>query len=113
MRVTLDMRRMGKVLSLDRESWTATIEAGAPGPKLEEDLQALGYSLGHMPDSFEFATLGGWLATRSAGMQSDAYGKIEDMVVAMKMVSPAGTIETQSNAEILGGPGHRSDHLRL
>ena len=90
MRVTLDMRRMGRVLSLDRESWTATIEAGAPGPKLEEDLQALGYSLGHMPDSFEFATLGGWLATRSAGMQSDAYGKIEDMVVAMKMVSPRG-----------------------
>jgi len=52
MRVTLDMRRMTRVLSLDTGSWTATIEAGAPGPQLEDDLQALGYTLGHMPDSF-------------------------------------------------------------
>jgi len=104
MRVTLDMRRMGRVLSIDRESWTATIEAGAPGPKLEDDLQALGFSLGHMPDSFEFATLGGWLATRSAGMQSDAYGKIEDMVVALKLVSPAGTIETKLTPKSSAGP---------
>ena len=104
MRVTLDMRRMSGILSLDKESWTATIEAGAPGPKLEEDLNKLGYSLGHMPDSFEFATLGGWLATRSAGMQSDAYGKIEDMVVAMKMVSPVGTIETKLTPKSSAGP---------
>lgn len=104
MRVTLDMRRMGKILSIDEESWTATIEAGAPGPQLEEDLNKLGYSLGHMPDSFEFATLGGWLATRSAGMQSDAYGKIEDMVVALKMVSPAGTIETKLTPKSSAGP---------
>ena len=104
MRVTLDMRRMSRVLSIDRESWTATIEAGVPGPKLEDDLQALGFSLGHMPDSFEFATLGGWLATRSAGMQSDAYGKIEDMVVAMKLVTPAGTIETKLTPKSSAGP---------
>lgn len=104
MRVTLDMRRMSRILSIDRDSWTATIEAGAPGPKLEEDLQAQGYSLGHMPDSFEFATLGGWLATRSAGMQSDSYGKIEDMVVAMKMVSPVGTIVTKLTPKSSAGP---------
>jgi len=104
MRVTLDMRRMSRVLEIDRESWTATIEAGAPGPKLEDDLQALGFSLGHMPDSFEFATLGGWLATRSAGMQSDAYGKIEDMVVALKLVSPSGTIATRLTPKSSAGP---------
>ena len=104
MRVTLDMRRMSRVLEIDRSSWTASIEAGAPGPKLEDDLQAQGYSLGHMPDSFEFATLGGWLATRSAGMQSDAYGKIEDMVVALKMVSPAGTIATKLTPKSAAGP---------
>jgi alkyldihydroxyacetonephosphate synthase len=104
MRVTVDMRRMSRVLSIDKDSWTATIEAGSPGPKLEDDLQALGYSLGHMPDSFEFATLGGWLATRSAGMQSDAYGKIEDMVVALKMVSPAGTLSTKLTPKSSAGP---------
>lgn len=103
-RVTLDMRRMNRVLDIDRHSWTATIQAGAPGPKLEDDLQALGFSLGHMPDSFEFATLGGWLATRSAGMQSDAYGKIEDMVVALKLVSPAGTLTTKLTPKSAAGP---------
>jgi alkyldihydroxyacetonephosphate synthase len=104
MRVTLDMRRMNRVLALDEGSWTATIEAGVPGPKLEEDLQKLGYSLGHMPDSFEFATLGGWLATRSAGMQSDGYGKIEDMVVSTKLVSPMGTIATKLTPKSAAGP---------
>jgi len=104
MRVTLDLRRMTKILDLDKGSWTATIEGGAVGPQLEEDLVKLGYSLGHMPDSFEFSTLGGWLATRSAGMQSDAHGKIEDMVVAMKMVSPAGTIETRLTPKSSAGP---------
>src|SRR6185436_14021340 len=78
--VTLNMARMNRVLSLDPESNLAVIEAGALGPKLEKDLQAKGYSLGHFPDSFEFSSLGGWIATRSAGMQSDAYGKIEHMV---------------------------------
>jgi len=104
MRVTLDMRRMVRVLDLDKDSWTATLEAGLPGPKLEEELNARGYSLGHMPDSFEFATLGGWLATRSAGMQSDAYGKIEDMVVSLKMVSPEGTIATRLTPKSSAGP---------
>ena len=75
---------MDRLLRLDPESMTAVIEAGAVGPKLEEDLQARGFSLGHFPDSFEYSTLGGWLATRSAGMQSDEYGKIEDMAVAMR-----------------------------
>ena len=101
MRVTLDMRRMTRVLSLDAQSWTATIEAGAPGPQLEDDLQKRWVTRSATcPIPSASDVLGGWLATRSAGMQSDGYGKIEDMVVAMKMVSPAGTISTRLDTEI-------------
>lgn len=104
MTVSLDMRRMNRLLSLDPHSMTATIEAGALGPKLELDLEAKGFNLGHYPDSFEYSTLGGWLATRSAGMQSDEYGKIEDMLVSLKMVTPAGTIVTRTVPASSAGP---------
>jgi alkyldihydroxyacetonephosphate synthase len=100
----LDLRLMNKVLHLDPYSMTATIQGGALGPKLEADLQKEGFALGHYPDSFEYSTLGGWLATRSAGMQSDAYGKIEDMVVSLKMVTPSGTIETRTVPASSAGP---------
>jgi alkyldihydroxyacetonephosphate synthase len=102
--MTLSLRNMNRLLTLDRESHTATIQAGALGPKLETDLAAHGYSLGHFPDSFEYSTLGGWLATRSAGMQSDAYGKIEDMIVSIKMVTPSGTIVTKPVPASSAGP---------
>jgi alkyldihydroxyacetonephosphate synthase len=94
--VTLSLRNMNRLVSIDPESRTATIQAGALGPKIESDLAARGHSLGHFPDSFEYSTLGGWLATRSAGMQSDAYGKIEDMVVSIKIATPSGTIVTKA-----------------
>jgi alkyldihydroxyacetonephosphate synthase len=83
------------VLAVDAESCTARIEAGAFGPDLEEQLQGYGLTLGHFPDSFLRSTLGGWIATRSAGMQSDKYGKIEDMVIALRMVTPAGVLATR------------------
>lgn len=102
--VTLDMARMNQVLSLDPYSNTATIEAGALGPKLEKDLQDRGYSLGHCPDSFEYSSLGGWLATRSAGMQSDAYGRIEDMVVSLRLATPSGTLTTKATPASSAGP---------
>ena len=93
--VSLDMRRMRRVLAVDAESFTARIEAGAFGPDLEEQLQGHGLTLGHFPDSFLHSTLGGWIATRSAGMQSDKYGKIEDMVIALRMVTPVGVLATR------------------
>ncbi|MES2614196.1 MAG: FAD-binding oxidoreductase [Bdellovibrionota bacterium] len=102
--VTLSMQRMNNLISIDAESRIATIQAGALGPKLEKDLQEKGWSLGHYPDSFEYSTLGGWIATRSAGMQSDAYGKIEDMVVSLKMVTPTGTIVTKTTPASSAGP---------
>jgi alkyldihydroxyacetonephosphate synthase len=93
--VSLDMRRMRRVLAVDRRSFTAQIEAGVFGPDLEEQLGAHGMTLGHFPDSFLHSTLGGWIATRSAGMQSDKYGKIEDMVIAVRMVTPEGVLQTR------------------
>ncbi|HTW57851.1 MAG TPA: FAD-binding oxidoreductase [Terriglobales bacterium] len=94
--VSLDMRRMRRVLAVDTRSCTARIETGVFGPDLEEQLRAQGLTLGHFPDSFLHSTLGGWIATRSAGMQSDKYGKIEDMVIALRVVTPEGTLETRT-----------------
>jgi len=96
MAVSLDMRRMRRVLAVDAESFTARVEAGVFGPDLEEQLSAHGMTLGHFPDSFLHSTLGGWIATRSAGMQSDKYGKIEDMVIALRMVTPEGVLATRT-----------------
>jgi len=93
--VSLDMRRMRRVLAVDADSFTARIEAGAFGPDLEAQLNHHGLTLGHFPDSFLHSTLGGWIATRSAGMQSDKYGKIEDMVIALRMVTPVGVMATR------------------
>lgn len=96
MAVSLDMRRMRRVLAVEAESFTARVEAGIFGPDLEEQLSAQGMTLGHFPDSFLHSTLGGWIATRSAGMQSDKYGKIEDMVIALRMVTPEGVLATRT-----------------
>jgi alkyldihydroxyacetonephosphate synthase len=101
---TLSLRRMNRLISIDPVSHTAVIQAGALGPELEADLAKQGFSLGHYPDSFEYSTLGGWLATRSAGMQSDAYGRIEDMVISMKMVTPSGTLVTKTVPACSVGP---------
>jgi len=96
MSVSLDMRRMRRVLAVDVASCTARMEAGVFGPDLEQQLGAYGVTLGHFPDSFLHSTLGGWIATRSAGMQSDRYGKIEDMVVALRMVTSEGVLATRT-----------------
>ena len=94
--VSLDMCRMHRVLEVDRYSLTARIQPGAYGQHLEDQLAEHGVTLGHFPDSFLHSTLGGWVATRSAGMQSDIYGKIEDMVISLRMVTPSGTIITRT-----------------
>jgi alkyldihydroxyacetonephosphate synthase len=94
--VSLDMKLMSKVLSVDAKSNTARIQAGAVGPDMERQLNENGFTLGHFPDSFEYSSLGGWVATRSAGMQSDKYGKIEDMVISLRMVTPSGMIVTRT-----------------
>jgi len=102
--LTVNLRRLNRLIELDEVSQVARIEAGALGPELEEALNRRGFTLGHFPDSFEYSTLGGWLATRSAGMQSDARGKIEDMVVSVKLVTPAGTLVTHPVPRAATGP---------
>eukprot|EP01132_Coremiostelium_polycephalum_P011148 gene11148-13658_t len=109
--VSVDMRRMNKVLWVDRREMTACIQVGMMGPDLERELHKSGVSLGHDPDSFEFSTLGGWLATCSSGHQSDKYGDIEDMCVSVKTVTPTGTLELRNGAR--AGAGINFKHIVL
>ena len=106
--VSLDMWRMNRVLSVDKKSLIARIQSGVYGPHMEEQLERENVTLGHFPDSFVHSTLGGWVATRSAGMQSDKYGKIEDMVIALRMVTPSGTIVTRTVPNTSNGIDVRS-----
>ncbi len=101
--VSLDMARMNRICTVDTVSRIARIQAGTPGPVLERALNERGFSLGHFPQSFEYSTLGGWVATRSAGQLSSLYGKIEHMVTSVAMVTPRGRIETlQTPARAVG-----------
>jgi alkyldihydroxyacetonephosphate synthase len=102
---SLDLRRMNRLLWVDKKTMTACFEVGILGPDIENSLKKEGLSLGHDPDSFEWSTLGGWLATCSSGMQSDKYGDIEDMCVSLKVVTPgAGTIVTPAVPRNGSGP---------
>lgn len=103
--VSMDMKKMARVLEVDNYSMTARIQAGVMGPDLEEQLNRQGMTLGHFPDSFEYSSLGGWVATRSAGMKSDKYGKIEDMVIALRMVTPSGILVTRNVPKCSNGIG--------
>ena len=91
--LVLNMTRLNKLLEIDKISETATFQSGIYGPELEKKLNKEGFTLGHFPQSFEYSTLGGWIATRSAGQESGLYGKIEDMVLGVKTICPSSTIE--------------------
>jgi alkyldihydroxyacetonephosphate synthase len=94
--IALDLaKHLNRVIRINDINKTVTVEAGIMGPKLEEELNSHGYSCGHFPQSFEYSTVGGWIAARGAGQASTGYGKIEDMVLALKVVTPAGVIETK------------------
>ena len=105
--VALDMRRMGEVLELDRESLTVTVQAGARAPALERYLAARGLTLGHFPQSFEYVSLGGCAATRSAGQASSGYGRIERMILGLRLAAPAGDIDLPAIPASAAGPGLR------
>lgn len=102
--ITLDTTLMNKMLDLDEKSRTATFQAGVYGPQLEEGLQARGFTLGHYPQSFEFSTLGGWIAARGAGYLSNKYGKAENFLVSAKVISPQGGWETKPFPASAAGP---------
>jgi alkyldihydroxyacetonephosphate synthase len=102
--LTLDLARLDRVLALDAISRTARIQAGASGPEIEAQLNAQGFTLGHFPQSFEFSTLGGWIATRAAGQNSVGYGKIEHLTQAVRVVTPVGIVETKNVPATAAGP---------
>ncbi|XXQ36926.1 Alkylglycerone-phosphate synthase [Plasmodiophora brassicae] len=89
---SVDMSRMDRVLWVDAVNMEAEIQAGAVGKFLEADLNSRGFCLGHEPDSHEFSSLGGWIATRASGMKKNEYGNIEDIVVQVTMVTPSGVV---------------------
>lgn len=91
--VSLDTTSMNRCLKLDKENLTATFEAGICGQDLEQHLVQFGLCTGHEPDSFEFSTLGGWVATRASGMKKNIYGNIEDLMIHAKMVTSIGVVE--------------------
>jgi alkyldihydroxyacetonephosphate synthase len=105
--LALDMRRMREVLDLDTRSLTVTVEAGVRAAALERHLQARGLTLGHFPQSFEHVSLGGCVATRSAGQASSGYGSIEKMVLGLRLAAPAGDIELPAVPATAAGPGLR------
>lgn len=102
--ITVDLRRMGNLLAFSREDELATFGAGIFGPDLEAHLGAAGFTLGHFPQSFEFSTLGGWIAARSSGQQSLGYGRIERLFAGGTLVSPAGRLELPSFPASAAGP---------
>lgn len=87
--LSINMGRMNKVLEIDEEAEIALIQAGALGPDMEAQLNEKGWTLGHFPDSFVWSTVGGWIATRSSGSQSDKYGDISEVTRGLQMVMPA------------------------
>jgi alkyldihydroxyacetonephosphate synthase len=90
--LTIDMSRMNRLSDLDDGSMMATFGAGVTGPDLEAQLRAHGFTLGHFPQSFEYSTLGGWIATRSTGQQSLRYGRIEKMFAGGRVETPLGEL---------------------
>ena len=93
--VSIDLCRLDRVLEIDRASRAARIQAGIFGPALEDQLRPQGLTLRHFPQSFEFSTLGGWIATRSGGHYATLYTHIDDFVEALRVVTPSGTLESR------------------
>jgi alkyldihydroxyacetonephosphate synthase len=105
--VTLDLRRFDTLHALDETSGEAELGAGMSGPDAERLLGERGFSLGHFPQSFRFASIGGYAATRSSGQDSAGYGRFNDMVRGMRVVTPAGTLDLGRAPASAAGPDLR------
>ena len=110
--ISLDLRRLNELHSLDEVSGEATLGAGVTGPDAERLLGEHGFSLGHLPQSFEFATIGGFAATRSSGQDSAGYGRFSDMIRGIRAVTPVGVLDLRPRAGVRGrarppAPDHR------
>jgi alkyldihydroxyacetonephosphate synthase len=105
--ISLDLRRLSELHSLDEVSGEADLGAGLTGPDAERLLGERGFSLGHFPQSFQFATIGGFAATRSSGQDSAGYGRFNDMVRGLRAVTPAGVLDLGRAPESAAGPDLR------
>eukprot|EP00559_Dactyliosolen_fragilissimus_P000253 CAMPEP_0184874228 /NCGR_PEP_ID=MMETSP0580-20130426/42276_1 /TAXON_ID=1118495 /ORGANISM="Dactyliosolen fragilissimus" /LENGTH=608 /DNA_ID=CAMNT_0027377213 /DNA_START=5678 /DNA_END=7504 /DNA_ORIENTATION=+ len=97
--ISLDMRLMNKIIFINEENCTAHVQAGITGSDLLLSLRNRGYTFGHEPDSMEFSTLGGWIATKSSGMKQNKYGNIEDIIKGIRAVSTNGMMWQNKNSE--------------
>lgn len=105
--VSLDLVRMKRLLAVDEVSMTATLEPGLRGPEAEELLAARGLTLGHYPQSFEHATIGGFAATRSSGQSSAGFGRFDAMVVGLTAATPTGSLTLGTAPASAAGPDLR------
>jgi alkyldihydroxyacetonephosphate synthase len=105
--LALDLRRLDTLGALDEVSGTATLGAGLTGPQAEKLLAAQGFSLGHFPQSFEFASIGGFAATRSSGQASAGYGRFDDMIQHLRVATPSGTMDLGRAPASAAGPDLR------
>jgi alkyldihydroxyacetonephosphate synthase len=105
--LALDVRRLNALLELDEESRLAVLEPGLRGPEAEALLGERGYTIGHLPQSFEYATLGGFAAARSSGQASAGYGRFDELVVGIRVATPAGTLTLGRAPKSAAGPDLR------
>ncbi|MGY1689005.1 FAD-binding oxidoreductase [Geodermatophilus sp. SYSU D01105] len=102
--ISVDVRRMASVQALDVPSSLVTVGPGMRGPALEQHLESSGLTLGHLPQSWEYATLGGYAATRSAGQSSTGVGRFDDLVAGLTLATPSGVLELGSPPASAAGP---------
>jgi alkyldihydroxyacetonephosphate synthase len=105
--VSLDLRRLDRLVSVDAESRTAVLQAGLLGPEAEALLAEHGLTLGHFPQSFLYASVGGFAATRSSGQASSGYGRFDALVMGLTVATPIGTLELGSAPANAAGPDLR------
>jgi alkyldihydroxyacetonephosphate synthase len=105
--VALDLRRLDRLVGVDTVSRTATLQPGLRAPRAEELLNEQGYTLGHFPQSYEWASIGGFAAARSSGQASAGYGRFDEMVLALTLATPHGTIEAGRSPRSAAGPDLR------
>lgn len=105
--ISLDTSRLRSVVYIDTTSRIAVLQAGLRGPEVEHVLQANGLTLGHFPQSFEYSTVGGWVATRSAGQASSGYGRIDDLVRGLRLAAPDGELDLMARPASAAGPDLR------
>ncbi len=105
--LSLDLVRMKRLLAVDHTSMTATLEPGLRGPEAESLLAEEGLTLGHYPQSFEYATIGGFAATRSSGQSSAGYGRFDALVVGLRVATPRGELVLGTSPANAAGPDLR------